>query len=197
MRFGYGYLQGIEAAAAELGVADEITVEWAYGNTFSGDADITAAMDGWYSELGVECVFSCGAGIYTSVAEAAAKVGGKMIGVDVDQAAVVDSVYGEGMTVTSAMKGLGATVKTLLAEVAAGNFANYGGKVMSMGLVSENPEENYVQLAPSTQFEDGKFSETDYQALVAAMLSGEIQVSNAIDAMPEVSYVLNDYGNLK
>ena len=197
LRFGYGYLQGIEAAAAELGCADEITMEWAYGNQFYGDADITAVMDTWYGEKGVEVVFACGGGIYTSAAEAAAKVGGKVIGVDVDQAAVIDGQYGEGMTVTSAMKGLAATVNTLLTEIKAGNFANYGGQVMTLGLVSENPAENYVQIPESTQFEDGKFTYADYEALVAGMLDGSIVVSNAIDAMPEDSYTVNDYANLK
>lgn len=196
-RFGYGWLQGVDAAAKELGCSGEVTMEWIYANSFSGDADITAVMDGWYSEMGVECVFSCAAGAYASVAEAAQKVGGKMVGVDVDQAPIVDSVYGEGMTVTSAMKGLGATVKTMLAEVAAGNFSNYSGKVMSMGLVSENPEENYVQIPMSTQFEEGKFTEEDYKAMVAAMLAGEIVVSNAIEVMPEVSYTVNQYDPIK
>ena len=52
--------------------------------------------------------------IYTSAAEAAAKVGGKVIGVDVDQAGIIDGGYGEGMTVTSAMKGLAPTVEHIL-----------------------------------------------------------------------------------
>ena len=197
LRFGYGFVQGVDAAAAELGVADEIIVEWAYGNQFHGDADITAVMDTWYGKKGVECVFACGGGIYTSVAEAASKVGGKIIGVDVDQAAVIDTTYGEGMTVTSAMKGLALTVRTMLSEVAAGNFKNYGGKVMTMGLVSGNPADNYVQLAPSTQYEDGKFTEADYEAMVAGMYNGDIVVSNDITVMPEVDVIINDYGNLK
>ena len=196
-RFGYGWLQGVDAAAKELGCSEEVAMEWIYANSFSGDADITAVMDGWYGELGVDCVFSCAAGAYSSVAEAAQKVGGKMVGVDVDQAPIVDSVYGEGMVITSAVKGLGATVKTLLAEVAAGNFANYGGQIMTMGLVSENPEENYVQIPMNTQFEDGKFTQEDYKAMVAAMLAGEIVVSNAIDTMPQVSYTLNEYAPIK
>ena len=196
-RFGYGFLQGIDASAVELGISEEITVEWVYGNQFFGDADITAVMDTWYGEKGVECVFACGGGIYSSAAEAAAKVGGKVIGVDVDQAAIIDGQYGEGMTVTSAMKGLAPTVKALLSEVAAGNFANYGGQVMNMGLVSETPADNYVQLAPSTQFEEGKFTEADYNAMVAAMFNGEIVVSNVIDAMPEVSFTINEYPNIK
>ena len=68
----------------ELGA--DVSVNYVYGNQFSGDADITAYMDTWYAN-GTEVVFACGGGIYISAAEAAAKVGGKVIGVDVDQAA--------------------------------------------------------------------------------------------------------------
>ena len=177
VRYGYGFVQGADAAAVELGLTD-VTVNYAYGNQFYGDADITAAMDTWYGS-GVEVVFACGGGIYTSAAEAAAKVGGKLIGVDVDQSGIIDGAYGEGMTVTSAMKGLAPTVKTMLSEVVAGNFANYGGKIDTLGLVSDNPEDNYVQLPMgSTQFADGKFTVDDYKALVADMFAGKTTVSN-------------------
>ena len=198
MRFGYGYLQGIEAAAAELGITGEITVEYVYGNTFSGDADITAVMDTWYGEKGVEVVFACGGGILSSAAEAAAKVGGKVIGVDVDQAATIDGQYGEGMTVTSAMKGLyPTTVDTLTDVVLNGNWANYSGKISTLGLVSADPEANYVQIPMgSTQFAEG-FTAEDYKALVAGMFDGTIVVSNDISVMPAVTYTINEYGNIK
>ena len=196
VRYGFGYVQGVDAAAKELGIT--VDLKYAYGNQFVGDADITAAMDTWY-QGGTEIVFACGGGIYTSAAEAAAKVGGKIIGVDVDQAGIIDGDYGEGMTVTSAMKGLAPTVKHMLSEVVAGNFANYGGKIETLGLVSANPEENYVQIpTASTQFEDGKFTQADYEALVAAMFAGDVTVSNDITAMPAVTNVtVEDFGNLK
>ncbi len=197
IRYGFGFVQGVDAAAVELNIADQVTVEYVYGGQFYGDGDITAAMDTWYQSKGVEVVFACGGGIYTSAAEAAQKVGGKVIGVDVDQAATIDGDYGEGMTVTSAMKGLGATVNTLLSETAAGNWANYGGKVETLGLVGNDPEANYVQIAPSTQFEEGKFTAEDYAALVAKMFGGEITVSNAIDAMPATSVTVVDAGRIK
>jgi basic membrane protein A len=197
IRYGFGFVQGADAAAVELGIADQVTVEYVYGNQFYGDADITAYMDTWYQTKGVEVVFACGGGIYTSAAEAAQKVeGGKVIGVDVDQAAIIDGTYGEGMTVTSAMKGLGATVNTLLTETAAGNWDNFGGKVEVLGLVGDDPDANYVQIAPSTQFADG-FTAEDYAALVAKMVSGEVTVSNAIEAMPETQITVVDSGNIK
>lgn len=196
IRFGYGYVQGANDAAKELGIVDEVSVEYVYGNQFYGDADITAYMDTWYSTNGVEVVFACGGGIYTSAAEAAAKVGGKLIGVDSDQSGIIDS-YGEGMTITSATKGLAPTVNTLLTEIILNdNWDAYKGQSQNLGLVSENPEENYVQLPPTTQWGEG-FTEDDYKALVASLYAGDITVSNDISAMPAVDITVNEYGNIK
>ena len=195
VKLGYkklGYLGG-DAAAAEMGLSD-VEIKYVYGNQFYGDTDITAYMDTWY-QGGTEIVFACGGGIFTSAGEAAAKVGGKVIGVDVDQKGTIDGLYGDGITVTSAMKGLAATVNAELTAVKDGTFQ--GGKVENLGLVSAVPEENFVQIAPSTQFADG-FTADDYAALVAKMFAGEITVSNAIDAEPAVTAVTVDYqGNIK
>ena len=193
VRYGYGFVQGVDAAAAELGLSD-VEVKYVYGNQFYGDSDITAYMDTWYA-AGTQVVFACGGGIFTSAGEAAAKVGGKVIGVDVDQAGTIDGLYGEGMTVTSAMKGLAATVNAELQAVVDGAFE--GGKVDNLGLVSDVPAENFVQIAGSTQFNDN-FSEADYAALVAAMNAGEVTVSNDITAEPAVTAIAVDYqGNIK
>jgi len=192
VRYGYGFVQGADAAAAEIGA--DVECKYVYGNQFYGDADITAYMDTWYA-AGTEIVFACGGGIFTSAADAAAKVGGKVIGVDVDQAATIDAyAQTEGMTVTSAMKGLAATVNTELALVVAGSFN--GGQVENLGLVSDVPAENYVQIAGSTQFGEG-FTEADYAALVVAMHAGDVVVSNDISAEPAVSIAVDYQGNIK
>ena len=194
LRFGYGFLQGADAAAVETGA--DVSVVWGYANQFYGDADITAVMDTWYGE-GTEVVFVCGGGIYTSVAEAAAKVGGKVIGVDVDQAPIIDGAYGEGMTVTSAMKGLAPTVKTVLARILAGEFE--GGQVERLGIVSADPEKNYVQLASSTQFND-LFTYNDYSALAKEIFEGRITVNDDITGAPaDYATVISvcDIGNVK
>ena len=197
VRYGFGFVQGANAAAEELGIANEVTVEYVYGNQFYGDADITAYMDNWYQTLGVQVVFACGGGIFTSAGEAAAKVeGGKVIGVDVDQAATINGLYGEGLTVTSAMKGLAATVDTLLSGIKAGEWDNYGGKIDNLGLVGNDPATNYVQIAPTTQFSDS-FTADDYAALVAKMFAGDVTVSAAIDAMPATAITVNDLGTVK
>ncbi len=196
MRYGYGYVQGANAAAEELGNTGDITIEYVYGGQFYGDADITAYMDTWYGSKDVEVVFACGGGIYTSAGEAAAKVGGKVIGVDSDQSGKIDGDYGEGMTVTSAMKGLGATVNTVLTDIAAGKWSDYAGKIDNLGVVSDTPSENYVQLPSTTQFGEG-FTEDDYNALVKSIHAGDITISNDISAMPSVSITVNEYGSIK
>ena len=68
---------------------------------------------------------------------------------------------------------------------------------ITFGLVSDNVEENYVQLPlESTQWNDG-FTEDDYKALVADMVAGKVTVDNSIDAMPETAITVNDLGNIK
>ena len=198
IRYGYGFVQGCNDAAVELGVEGEVKIDYVYGNQFYGDADITAYMDTIYAG-GAEVVFACGGGIYTSAGEAAQKVGAKVIGVDVDQAAIIDGMFSTpGMTVTSAMKGLAPTVETLLTELIENdNWATYGGTVTTLGLISEVPAENYVQIAGSTQFEDGKFTEDDYNALVADLYSGKITVSADTTVEPEVAINVEYLGNIK
>ena len=199
VRYGYGFVQGADAAAADTGAS--VTVEYVYGNQFFGDADITAAMDNWYQTLGVQAVFACGGGIYTSAAEAAAKVGGKVIGVDTDQAGIIDA-YGEGMTITSAMKGLAASTKDALKQIIEDdNWSSLAGQIANLGLVSgDDPEANFVQLPmESTQWSDG-FTQDDYKALVKDMFDGKITVSNDITAEPAslaTTATVNAYGNIK
>ena len=191
-KFGYGFVQGADAAAAELGIT--VDMNYIYGGLFYGTADITAVMDTWY-QAGTEVVFACGGGIYTSVVDAAMKVeGAKVIGVDVDQAGVIANYAGmedTSLTITSAMKGLyPTTVDTLTDVLLNGNWANYSGKVATLGLVSgDDPTLNYVQIPmESTQWSD-TFTQDDYKALVKGMFDGTIVVSADISAMPATTNV--------
>ena len=186
MRFGYGYLQGIDKAAEELGVTDEIDVQYAYGGQFYGSTEITAAMDTWFSK-GTEIVFACGGGIFTSAAEAAAKVGGKIIGVDSDQSFTIDA-YGKGMTVTSAMKNLGATVRAMLQSIIFDNtWSEHVGKIENLGLVSGTDTSlNYVALPEETTLWNDEYTLKDYYELVNKIYDGELEVSSNIDSAPEV-----------
>ena len=199
VRYGYGFVQGANAAAVELDT--KIEINYVYGGQFQGDADITAKMDTWYAN-GTEVVFACGGGIYTSAAEAAAKVNAKVIGVDVDQAGIIDGDYGDGITVTSAMKGLyPATYDTLTDVIVNGKWADYVGKIETLGLVSgDDPTLNYVQIPmDSTQWDDN-FTKDDYKALVKAMFDGTVKVSNDTTAMPAVDEnhtTVSDQGKIK
>ena len=176
VRYGYGFVQGADEAAKELGI--RIDLKYVYGGQFFGDVDITAVMDSWYAS-GTQVVFACGGGIYTSAGEAAQKYKGKIIGVDVDQSGIIDAAYGKGITITSAMKGLRPTTyNTLVETVINGKWDNYGGKLETLGLVSTNVEDNYVQIpTASTQFGKG-FGLDDYKTLVGKLLNGTLKVTD-------------------
>ena len=213
-RYGLGFVQGVDAAAAELKLTD-VKVNYVYGGQFFGDADITAAMDTWYAG-GTQVVFACGGGIYTSAVDAAKKVeGAKVIGVDVDQAGVIAN-YAAGedadqatidgykaLTVTSAMKGLYPTTYDTLTDVIVnGNWEKYSAKIDTLGLVSaDDPALNYVQIPmESTQWADGAFTQDDYKALVKAMFDGTLTVSNDTekDAKDFATVItIDDQGQIK
>ena len=214
VRYGYGFVQGVDAAAAELKLTD-VKVNYVYGGQFFGDADITAAMDTWYAG-GTQVVFACGGGIYTSAVDAAKKVeGAKVIGVDVDQAGVIANyAAGEGadqatidgykaLTVTSAMKGLYPTTYDTLTDVIVnGNWEKYSAKIDTLGLVSaDDPALNYVQIPmESTQWADGAFTQDDYKTLVKAMFDGTLTVSNDTekDAKDFATVItIDDQGQIK
>jgi basic membrane protein A len=182
MRYGYGYVQGADAAATELGVTG-VEINYVYGGKFAEDPAIKAAMDTWYAN-GTQVVFGCGGRVYISAAEAAKSANGKMIGVDSDQSSTIDAEYGKGMTVTSAMKGLAPTVKDTLTAIKDGKWSSYAGKIDTLGLISgSDPTLNYVQIPmDTTQWADGKFTQADYKALVKGMFEKTIKVSNDISA---------------
>ena len=213
VRYGYGFVQGVDAAAADMGLTD-VKVNYVYGGQFKGDADITAVMDTWY-QGGTEVVFACGGGIYTSAVDAAKKANAKVIGVDVDQAGVIAKyAAGDGadeatiaqyldLTVTSAMKGLyPATYDTLTDVIVNGNWDKYVGKIETLGLVSgTDPEANYVQIpmGDGTQWSDS-FTQDDYKAMVADMFDGKVTVSNDTKkAVKDFATVItvNDQGQIK
>lgn len=193
VRYGYGYVQGCDAAAA---AGKEISIKYAYGNQFYGDADIKAFTDVWYKD-GVEVTFACGGGIYTSACDSAKEYKGKVIGVDVDQSYIINGSYGDGMCITSAMKGLAATVKTKLKDTILDN--KWTSKIETLGLVSgTDPESNYVQL-PMASWSMKNFSVNDYKDLVKKLYDGTIKVSNDTSKEPTVSSTTKvDYqGNIK
>ena len=199
IRYGYGFVQGANAAAKELGV--DVELKYIYTNTFSPDASITAAMDTWYAD-GTQVVFACGGGIYVSIAEAAKKADGKIVGVDVDQAPIIDALANEGTTITSAMKGLAASTKAALKGIIEdGKWDELAGKIDNLGLVSGTDlEANYVGIptGEGTAWSD-TFTAEDYAALVASLFDGTITVSNDTKKAPAdfaTDITLTDLGTL-
>ncbi len=175
-RYGYGFIQGADAAAKEGGV-EGVEMKYGYGGQFFGDDDITAAMDAWYSE-GTECVFACGGNIFTSAAEAASKTGGKIIGVDTDQGPMIDEEYGKGITVTSAMKDLGSAATFALSSIEDGKWDECKG----FGYIGEG------MLPDSTQWSDS-FTKADYEKLRGEIESGKRSVSADTESMPATGKV--------
>lgn len=121
--FGYGYLQGAEDAAKELGFADgAISVTYHYTGNFEENDTNKATAKTMYQE-GTEVIFACGGSVGKSVMAAAQEAGKKVIGVDVDQR------YDSETVITSAMKGLGASVQQVLDSIYKSNsWDKYAGK---------------------------------------------------------------------
>ena len=175
VRYGQGFVQGADKAAN----GQPIEIKYCYGGQFFGDAAVTARMTTWYS-TGTEVVFACGGGIYTSACEAAVVAGEskKVIGVDVDQSYTINADYGAGRCITSAMKGLSATVQAQLKKAITDK--NFQSKIETLGLVSgTDPLQNFVQL-PTASWSMTRFTQDNYKALVASLFNGEITVSNSI-----------------
>ena len=180
IRYGYGYVQGADAAAKELGT--NIDINYFYGGQFYGDANITSRMEGWYSN-GTQVVFACGGGIYTSAVEAALKSNGYVIGVDVDQNyigvnGVADGSYAYNPFITSAMKGLSAAVETALSDIEAGEWGEISGSNGNFGL----EDGDYVGLpTDEDSWNFDTFTVEDYESLKEKIASGEITVDNSSD----------------
>lgn len=183
IRYGFGYVQGINDAAEELGV--DVNVKYYYGGQFYGDDSITARMEGWYKD-GTQVVFACGGGIYTSAVDAAKDYDGKLIGVDVDQRPTIGD-----SCITSAMKGLGSAVTSALDAYFGGNWDTIGGKSEQLGLT----QGDYIGLptdADSWGFTT--FTTDEYETVLAGIKDGSIEVSNDTENQPEVgSHVTVNY----
>ena len=171
IRFGYGYVQGINAAAEEDGV--DVNVKYYYGGQFYGDANITSRMEGWYAN-GTQIVFACGGGIYTSAVEAALKNNGYVVGVDVDQNyiganGVEKDGYAYNPFITSAMKGLSESVSTALGDIEAGEWSNIAATNGNFGL----EDGDYVGLPTADDSWNFKtFTKDEYEALKSKIASG-------------------------
>ena len=161
--FGYGYLQGIEAAATELGLADDsVKVFYHYTGDFA-ETDANKATAKAMIASGAEVIFGCGGSVGKSVMAAAAEGNIKTIGVDVNQKADSETV------ITSAMKGLGASVQAVLASIYDGTFdSTYAGKTTYFTAAN-----NGVGL-PDDFERFTTFTKEQYDAVYATLVDGTV-----------------------
>ena len=183
IRYGYGFVQGADAAAAEMGV--EIDIKYWYCGAFLPSDDFKVKMSGWYTD-GTEIVFACGGSIYLNAVAAAEEAGAKVIGVDVDQYYVSDTV------VTSAMKELKHSVILALTDLYANDLVwpeAYSGTTAKLGV-----NDNCVGLPTAeTSWRFNTYTVEEYQELFAKVVSGEVVVSDDIAAEPAVTNSTVDY----
>jgi len=166
VRFGYGFVQGAEDAAKEMGLTS-VDVKYHYTGGFDATPEVQTLATSWYAE-GTEVIFACGGAVGFSVMSAAEASDGKVIGVDVDQSAESETV------ITSATKGLAAAVQEALAEYYAGSFP--GGETLTLGADMDG-----VAL-PMESSKFSTFSQADYDALYAKLVAGEIALKKDTDA---------------
>ena len=171
-RFGYGFVQGVEAAAAAKGVKAEVNYSWLHGATFSASNELQTMATGWY-QSGTEVIFACGGSMFNSVAAAAGAEDGKVVGVDVDQSNQSPAV------ITSAMKGLADSTQWALAKFYEGKFADIGGTATALGA-----KDNAVGL-PTATWSLKNWSVADYEALLAKIVDGSVKVDATLVEFPE------------
>ncbi|WP_298731216.1 BMP family ABC transporter substrate-binding protein [uncultured Subdoligranulum sp.] len=184
IRYGYGFVQGADAAAKELGVTD-VNIKYWYSGGFAATDEVKNKMDGWYSE-GTEVVFACGGPVCQSCDAAAQANGGKMIGVDVDQSGQFDTV------ITSAMKALANSVNVALTDAMNNDWKfseAYAGKQTVLGAA-----EDCVGLPMETS-KFTNFTQEQYDTLYQQIVDGTLVVDDSFDTAvtPAVTNVNVDY----
>ncbi|MBQ1484045.1 MAG: BMP family ABC transporter substrate-binding protein [Eubacterium sp.] len=167
-RYGYGFVQGASAAAAEMGVTVDMNYSWLYGASFSASPELQTLANGWY-EAGTEAIFACGGSMFASVAAAASANDGAVIGVDVDQSFESDTV------ITSAMKGLSDSVVWALTKAYDGSWDEIGGAATSLGAA-----ENAVGLPTETWSLTG-WTVEEYEAMLQDIVSGKIVIDDVYE----------------
>jgi len=169
--FGYGFLQGAEAAAAELGLEDgAVSVLYHYTGDFAETDTNKATAKTMYHE-GVEVIFACGGSVGKSVMAAAAEAGTKVIGVDVDQR------YDSDTVITSATKGLGASVVAVLESIYNDNWSEYAGKTTYFNAANEGvglPTEVIGDENADAFDRFENFTKADYDAVYATLENGSV-----------------------
>ena len=166
-RYGYGFAQGANAAAAELGVNVELKYSWQYGASFSASPELEAMAKGWY-ENGTEVIFACGGSMFSSIVSAASANDLFVIGVDVDQS------YESETVVTSALKGLVSATEWAIAKFYAGEWESIGNVANNLGAT-----DNAVGL-PTDTWSLEKWTVAEYETLLASIKEGTLVIDNTV-----------------
>ncbi len=169
-RFGYGFVQGAEAAAKEMDVKVDMNFSWLYGSSFSASPDLQTMLNGWYTN-GTEVIFACGGSMCQSAFEAAGANDAYVIGVDVDQSSQSDTV------ITSATKGLRESVMFALDKFYTDKFDELDPTGTVLGAA-----EDAVGL-PTATWSLANFSLDDYNALLASLKDGSLVVDDDYTAL--------------
>lgn len=165
IRFGYGFVQGAELAAEELGIKS-IELNYHYTGGFDATPEAKTMAASWYNS-GIEVIFACGGAVGNSVMAAAEEADAVVIGVDVDQSAESPTV------ITSAMKQLAISVYDGIAAYYDGNFP--GGEIVTLDAAVDGvglPMEN-------SKFKT--FTQEDYDAIYAKLVDGSITLLTDAD----------------
>lgn len=165
-RFGYGFVQGAEAAAEELNLND-LEMKYTYTGNFDATPEAQATAASWY-QSGTEVIFACGGAVGNSVMTAAEASSGKVIGVDVDQSSESNTV------ITSAMKQLSVSVYNTITDYYDNNFK--GGQTVVMGAAEDG-----IGLPMKTS-KFTSFTQGDYDAIYSKLVSGEVKPLTDADA---------------
>lgn len=179
-RYGYGFVQGANAAAAELGKNVEIKYSWQYGASFSGSAELQAMISGWY-ENGTEVVFACGGTMFDSIAAAASANDGAVVGVDSDQSGDSDTV------ITSALKEVGAAAKWAIAKSFDGTWSEIGNNCTTLGA------KDGATGLPTDTWSLENYSVDEYKAQFDDVVAGKIAVDNTVYTEDQITTV--DFSN--
>ena len=178
IRYGYGYLQGIDDAAGSMAIED-VSVKYWYAGTYEPGQEILDKASAWYED-GTEVIFACGGRLYESVVEAAEEKGGMMIGADMDQCRESECVL------TSAVKDIANAVIISLDDyyAAGGRWSeNFAGQVQRCGA-----KENCTGLPVlNTEWRFENITIDEYYKVFHQVRRGEIEVSDVVDVRPQVS----------
>ena len=158
IRYGYGFAEGADYAANEMGV-DGIEIMYNYTGAFAATPEAQSMAASWYQN-GTEVIFGCGGAVGNSVMAAAEEKSAKVIGVDVDQSYESDTV------VTSAMKQLSVSVYDGVRDFYAGSFP--GGKTSIFSAKNDG-----IGLPMETS-KFTNFTQADYDAVYSQLKDGKI-----------------------